>query len=69
MKSDLGHWCDGADINHDNDLRLQYLGGWGINSDLADPIYRQMLVFRRAPVGLFGGSPDKVQAVMASFGR
>ncbi|HEX3880261.1 MAG TPA: fused MFS/spermidine synthase, partial [Bryobacteraceae bacterium] len=30
--SDLSKWTAGADINRDKDLRLQYIGGWGINS-------------------------------------
>ena len=25
-------WLQGAELNRDGDLRLQYLGGWGINS-------------------------------------
>ncbi len=29
-------WIAGAEINRDRDLRLQYLGGWGINSSLED---------------------------------
>ena len=32
QNADLGAWSAGADINRDVDLRLQYLGGWGINS-------------------------------------
>ncbi len=35
-KSDLAPWIKGAHINHDKDLRLQYLAGWGINSQLAN---------------------------------
>jgi spermidine synthase len=68
-KSDLGRWCDGADINHDGDLRLQYLAGWGINSDMADAIYKQMMSYRVPPSGLFTGSPGRVSALMASMGR
>jgi len=64
-KSDLGRWCEGADINHDGDLRLQYLAGWGINSDMADPIYREMLTYRRAPGNLFAGSPERIGALLS----
>ena len=35
-KSDLGQWSAGSDINRDSNLRLSYLAGWGINSQLAD---------------------------------
>src|SRR5271157_1893028 len=49
QKSDLGPWLTGAQLNYDRDLRLQYLGGWGINSKLEDYIYRQMISYRRPP--------------------
>jgi spermidine synthase len=66
---DLGVWSAGADINTDSDLRLQYLGGWGINSTMEDKLYREMLKYRQIPRGLFLGSPDRVESVMrAIFG-
>ena len=65
--ADLGHWSAGADINRDRDLRLSYLAGWGINSQLADAIYRDMLRFRQPPTDLFTGSPQLVDAILASF--
>ena len=43
QNADLSAWSAGADINRDIDLRLQYLGGWGINSTMEDTIYRQIL--------------------------
>ena len=63
QKSDLGQWTKGADINTDRDLRLQYIAGWGINSQLEDYIYRQMLRYRRPPQGLFTGSPAMLQSL------
>jgi spermidine synthase len=62
-KSDLEPWLRGAEINRDGDLRLQYIAGWGINSDMADYLYRQMLRYRRPPVSLFTGSPRSVQSL------
>jgi spermidine synthase len=59
---------EGAEINRDRDLRLQYLGGWGINSSLEDVIYRDMIQFRRPPEGLFQGSPERVAAALAQLG-
>ena len=56
-KPDLASWLEGAEINRDRDLRLQYLAGWGINSRLEDDIYREMLSYRRPPSDLFEGSP------------
>jgi len=64
QQSDLGSWLAGAEINYDRDLRLQYLGGWGINSKLEDYIYRQMISYRRPPVNLFTGSPETLRALM-----
>jgi len=63
QKSDLEPWLRGAEINRDRDLRLQYLAGWGINSNLADYIYREMLSYRRAPVNVFAGSPEQLYAL------
>jgi spermidine synthase len=68
QRSDLGRWTEGADINHDDDLRLSYLAGWGINSSLEDFIYRQMMKYREMPVGMFTGSPSHVQNLMSAMG-
>jgi spermidine synthase len=65
QKSDLGPWIAGADINHDRDLRLQYLAGWGINSALEDTLYRKMLSLRASPRNLFTGSPERVRQLLA----
>jgi spermidine synthase len=63
QKDDLGPWLEGAQINHDRDLRLQYLAGWGINSSMADLIYRQMLSYRRPPSNLFTGTPEQLRSL------
>src|SRR5271157_241499 len=68
-KSDLGEWTAGVDLNRDGDLRLQYWGGWGINSTLEDVIYRQMRSHRRPPTGLFTGSPAKLDELMYAIAR
>jgi spermidine synthase len=62
--SDLGRWTAGAELNRDRDLRLQYLGGWGINSSIEDYLYHRMLSFREMPTALFTGSPERVGAVL-----
>ena len=54
----------GAEINRDGDLRLQYLAGWGINSDMQDLIYRQIMDYRSVPSNLFEGSPQYVNALL-----
>jgi spermidine synthase len=66
-KADLGQWSAGSDINRDSNLRLSYLAGWGINSQLADAIYRDMLRFRQPPTDLFTGSPQLVDAILSSI--
>jgi len=69
QKSDLGQWTAGADINHDIDLRLSYLAGWGINSTLEDYIYKRMMSYRQPPVDLFTGTPALVQGLMLAIGN
>jgi spermidine synthase len=64
---DLAPWTAGAALNADGDLRLSYLAGWGINANLEDVLYRQMLVYRKPPVGIFTGSPERVQKVLMSL--
>ncbi len=66
-KADLGQWSAGADINRDSNLRLSYLAGWGINSQLANVIYRDMLRFRQPPTDLFTGSPQAVDAILGAL--
>jgi spermidine synthase len=63
-KSDLAPWLRGAPLNRDRDLRLQYLAGWGINSAMADSLYRTMLRFRRPPSDIFAGSLERRRALL-----
>ncbi len=67
QNSDLSHWTAGADINRDRDLRLQYLGGWGINSRLEDFIYRRMISYRQPPTNIFHGQPEHVMAILQAI--
>jgi spermidine synthase len=68
-RADFATWLAGAEINRDRDLRLQYLGGWGINSNLADPIYREMLRYRRVAGHPFTGSPERVNMLLGYLVR
>ena len=61
--ADLNRWVGESPLNTDADLRLSYLAGWGINSDLADYLYRQMLKYRRPPQ-FFTGTPEHMAAVV-----
>jgi len=67
QQSDLGQWTAGADINHDSDLRLSYLAGWGINSTMEDFIYKRMMSYRQPPLNLFSGA--HVQNLMIAMGN
>jgi len=53
---DLREWLRDASINHDRDLRLEYLAGLGVNQFHSDRIYADMLQYRRFPEDLFTGS-------------
>ena len=61
--SDLAAWLAGAAITRDRDLRLQYLAGMGLNLFQNEPIYAEMLAYRRFPGGLFTGSEPRLQAL------
>jgi spermidine synthase len=66
-RSDLSRWYQGAQLNRDRDLRLQYLAGWGINAHMEDELYRQIMSYVRPPADLFEGSPQLVTTLMSAF--
>jgi spermidine synthase len=57
--ADLKPYMADAAINHDRDLRLQYLAGLGLER------YESDLRYRRFPEGLFSGSPERLAALRA----
>jgi spermidine synthase len=61
--SDFAPWVEGAEINRDRNLRLQYLAG----STLEDDIFREMIGYRRPPANLFAGSPLLLNSLLASL--
>jgi spermidine synthase len=61
--SDLAPWLQGAPINDDLSMRLQYLAGMGLNYDAPAVIYSDMLGYRKIPEDMFTGSPDRLAAV------
>ncbi len=54
--SELKPYTNGAQINYDRDLRLQYLAGLGLNRNEGDKIYADILQYNKFPEGLFSGS-------------
>ncbi len=62
--SDLQPWLQGAEINRDGNLRLQYLAGLALNNSMEDEIFNQIIQYRRFPEGMFVGSPESRQQLM-----
>jgi spermidine synthase len=73
-RTDLQPWLKDAQINHDRNLRLQYLAGLGLNLYQADVIYADMLRYvTRVPEDLFIASEPTKQrlfsAIMTAQGK
>jgi len=66
---DLAPWLKDAQINHDRNLRLQFLAGMGLNLYQSGPIYSEMLAYARFPEGLFTGSAATMQAIRDAVQR
>jgi spermidine synthase len=66
---DLAPMLSDAPINRDLNMRLQYIAGWGVNSVMADPIYRQILSYRRFPGDLITGKGEAIEALEDVIGR
>ncbi|MFI5230641.1 MAG: fused MFS/spermidine synthase, partial [Gemmatimonadales bacterium] len=64
----LRPWLADAQINHDRNLRLQFLAGLGLNEYNQAGIYSQMLQYRRYPDGLFVGSPQRLAQIRMGTG-
>ncbi len=64
---DLKPWLQGAEINRDGNLRLQYLAGLALNVNAETVIYNQMLQYRKFPANLFTGSDQRVQAMYTAL--
>jgi spermidine synthase len=64
QKPDLTPWLEGAEINRDGSLRLQYLAGLALNTSMEGTIYNQILTYRRFPQNLFVGSEQRIQPIL-----
>jgi spermidine synthase len=64
---DLKPWLEGAQINHDGDLRLQYMAGLAVNANAEQAIYNEMLRYRRFPSNLLTGREGTVRALEAAL--
>ncbi len=68
-KPDLAVWLRGAAINHDWNLRMQYLAGLGLDRDDAASIYAGMLAYRRFPADLFFSIEGRVDSLRDAIRR
>ena len=64
---DLKLWTADAQVNHDMDLRLQFLAGLGLNLHVGDAIYRDLLSYRTYPDDLFVASESTVDKLKAAM--
>jgi spermidine synthase len=60
---DLAPWLEGAQINRDRNLRLQYLAGLQLNTDQSKLIHEAMMSYRRIPENLLNGTGWHSRAV------
>ena len=67
--ADLKPWLNGAEINRDSNLRLQYLAGLGLNLRLHRAIYEDMLAYRTFPEDLFVASEPRKRALKRLMDR
>ncbi len=67
--SDFKGWLADAQINHDRNLRLQFLAGMGLNLYQSGPIYTNMIASSRYPENIFAGSPESLQALREAIQR
>jgi spermidine synthase len=65
--SDLKPWLQGAEINSDWNLRLQYLAGLAVNNSREGQIYSEILNYRRFPANLITGSDQMLQQLAAAI--
>jgi len=60
---DLTPWLEGAAINRDRNLRLQYLAGMNLGLNQGTRIYSDMKTYRRFPEALFVGEDGPKEAL------
>ena len=65
--SDLRPWLEGASINLDGNLRLQYLAGLAMNESKEGEIYGRMMQYRIFPQDLFVVSDARRADLMYAF--
>jgi spermidine synthase len=67
--ADLRPWLKHAPINRDGDLHLEYIAGLSLNHYEQEPIYSEMLSYRRFPEALFAGREFQQKALWQLIDR
>jgi spermidine synthase len=67
QRGDLLPWIEGAQINRDGNLRLQYMAGLALNMSMEGTIYNEILSYRRYPQNIIVASPPIEQALRAAL--
>jgi spermidine synthase len=67
QRQDLLPWLAGAEINHDGNLRLQYMAGLALNVSMEGEIYNQILSYRRYPRNMLVVSDASRAEVMSAM--
>jgi spermidine synthase len=67
--SDLKTWLQGAQVNEDMNLRLQYLAGMGLNYDKPGYVYSEMLTRRTPAPEIFLGSTESIAKFLGFLGQ
>lgn len=67
--SGLRSMLEGAQINDDLSMRLQYLAGMGVNSSEAAALYHWILSYRHFPEDFFAGTSPRIEALRDRLGR
>jgi spermidine synthase len=68
QEPDLRGWLQGAAVNSDSNLRLQYVAGWALNVSREGAIYNEMLQYRKYPANLLVGSEERLRAIQMAIG-
>lgn len=58
---DLARWLADAEVNTDRTLRLMYLAGLGLNTDLSAEIHEEIFRRRAFPEDLIVADPERIQ--------
>jgi spermidine synthase len=65
--ADLDKWMEGAQINRDRNLRLQYLAGMSVNAYVATDILQGILEYYEFPEDIFTGSTQRVEEMKTAL--